>query len=102
MKFCLNLVKNLIGNDDVRHKLITSVNIHEDVSIALHRHYGNVNTALAALRCITALTLRNPECARELVNKYDVADAIVNALNCHAKNKALSRAGTFYFIFLYL
>lgn len=55
-----------------------------------------VNTALAALRCITSLTLRNPECARTLVNDQNAAEAIVNALNCHAKNKAATRAGKIY------
>merc|ERR1712131_556090 len=58
VKFSLNLIKNMIGNDDVRHKLITTVNIHEDVVHALQRHFAKVNTALAALRCITSLTLR--------------------------------------------
>ena len=54
---------------------------------------NKVNTALAALRCITSLTLRNPECARTLVNDQNAAEAIVNALNCHSKNKAATRAG---------
>jgi len=93
VKFSLNLIKNMIGNDDVRHKLITTVNIHEDVVHALQRHFAKVNTALAALRCITSLTLRNPECARTLVNDQNAAEAIVNALNCHSKNKAATRAG---------
>ena len=58
---------------------------------------NKVNTALAALRCITSLTLRNPECARTLVNDQNAAEAIVNALNCHAKNKSATRAGKSYF-----
>jgi len=56
-------------------------------------NHKKVNTALAALRCITSLTLRNPECARTLVNDQNAAEAIVNALNCHAKNKSATRAG---------
>ena len=56
-------------------------------------NYNKVNTALAALRCITSLTLRNPECARTLVNDQNAAEAIVNALNCHSENKAATRAG---------
>ena len=40
VKFSLNLIKNMIGNDDVRHKLITTVNIHEDVVHALQRHFA--------------------------------------------------------------
>ena len=59
-------------------------------------NHKKVNTALAALRCITSLTLRNPECARTLVNDQNAAEAIVNALNCHAKNKAATRAGKYF------
>jgi len=92
VKFCLNLIKNMIGNDDVRHQLIVKHNIHEDVIISLARHFGKINTALAALRCITALTLRNPDCARDLVTNHFAAETIANALNAHAKNKSLSRA----------
>ena len=40
VKYSLNLIKNMIGNDDVRHKLITTVNIHEDVVHALQRHFA--------------------------------------------------------------
>ena len=94
VKYCINLIKNLIGNDDVRHKLISTISVHEDVVLALQMHFGKVNTALAALRCITALTLRNPECARDLVTKYSAAEAIANSLNCHAKNKSATRAGS--------
>ena len=54
VKFCLNLIKNMIGNDDVRHQLISNYNIHEDVMIALGRHFGKINTALAALRLVNS------------------------------------------------
>ena len=40
----------MIGNDDVRHQLILNHNIHEDVVIALGRHFSKLNTALASLR----------------------------------------------------
>ena len=50
VKFCLNLIKNMIGNDDVRHQLITEHKIHEDVMIALAQHFSKINTALASLR----------------------------------------------------
>ena len=44
-------------------------------------------------RCITALTLRNPDCARDLVNNNNAAETIASAINAHSKNKALCRAG---------
>ena len=38
--------------------------------IALARHGDSkINTALAGLRCITSLTLRNPDCARGAENE---------------------------------
>ena len=40
VKCALNLIKGLVGNDDVRHRLITQVKVEEDVVIALQaRHY---------------------------------------------------------------
>ena len=93
VKFALNLIKALVGNDDVRHKLITSVKVEEDVVIALQQHYSNRATALAALRALTALTLRNPDSARDIV-ALGGANAIINALNVHTEDKTLCRAGT--------
>jgi len=92
VKCALNLIKGLVGNDDVRHKLITTVNVEEDVVIALGQHFSVSATALAALRAITALTLRNPDSARKIV-ALDGANAIINALNVHKNNKMLCRAG---------
>merc|ERR1712130_16438 len=92
VKCALNLVKGLVGNDDVRRRLITQVKVEEDVVIALQRHFGCGPTALAALRAITALTLRNPETARKMIS-LDGANAIVNALNAHTDNRMLIRAG---------
>ena len=92
VKHCLNLIKALVGNDDVRHKLLTAVRLEEDVVIALKRHFGSQPTALAALRAITALTLRNPETARKVV-AIGGAAAILDALSEHKDNKMTSRAG---------
>jgi len=92
VKACLNLIKALIGNDEVKHKMTTQLKVHEDVIGALMRHFSEPNVALAALRSVTALTLRTPECAKEIV-KMDGADAIVNAINAHTKSKAITRAG---------
>ena len=93
VKFSLNLIKGLVGNDDVRHKLLTTVKVEEDVIIALQRHFSNKSTSLAALRAITALTLRNPETARKIVTQLSGANAIINALNAHTDDKTVCRAG---------
>ena len=94
VKHALNLIKGLVGNDDVKHRLLTVFNVEEDVVIALQKHYSNDFTALAALRCITALALRNPDAAVNIV-KLNGAEAMINALNEHGDSKMISRAGNF-------
>ena len=50
VKACLNLIKALIGNDEVKHKMVTQLKVHEDVIGALMRHFSQPDVALAALR----------------------------------------------------
>ena len=46
----MNLIKALIGNDEVKHKMTTQLKVHEDVIQALMRHFSEPAVALAALR----------------------------------------------------
>ncbi|CAH2986913.1 unnamed protein product [Chilo suppressalis] len=85
------LVTALAGNDDVKRNLMKA-GIAPVIVALLNRHGSNPVAGAMLLKCISALTLREPSHSAQFFDS-DAPEAIVNCLKIHPDNAAVQKNG---------
>ncbi|XP_041972053.1 armadillo repeat-containing protein 6 homolog [Aricia agestis] len=87
----VKLIIALAGNDDVKRQLVKSGIVPIVVSL-LSRHTSNPTAAALILKCIAALSLREPEHSKQFLEN-GVAEAVVECLKVHQNNANVQKNG---------
>ncbi|CAG9792334.1 unnamed protein product [Diatraea saccharalis] len=85
------LITALAGNDDVKRNLMKA-GIAPVIVALLNRHGSNAVAGAMLLKCISALTLREPDHSVQFFDN-DAPEAIVNCLKIHPDNAAVQKNG---------
>ncbi|XP_021913499.1 armadillo repeat-containing protein 6 homolog isoform X2 [Zootermopsis nevadensis] len=91
-RLCLNLVKGLAGNDDVKARIVKQ-GIAPLIISAMHRHESSARLVGAGCAAIAALSLRNPVNSKALC-AAGAPDVILQGMKIHAEDSSVQKQGS--------